>query len=88
MADVEIAQRTRELSGLARNFVNDRDGYRTVKKAGLCNTFPRGILIKSTGGGVAKSATRIEIEGVAVATGHAGRYRTRALDMIASVRPR
>lgn len=32
MTDVEIAQRTREFSGFAPSYINDRDGYRTVKK--------------------------------------------------------
>jgi hypothetical protein len=31
MTVIEIAQRTREFSGFARNCANDRDGYRVVK---------------------------------------------------------
>jgi hypothetical protein len=39
MTNAEIAQRTREFSGFARNFANDRDSYRVVKKHGACDTF-------------------------------------------------
>jgi hypothetical protein len=45
-----------DFSGFARNCVNDRDGYQSVKKAGACDTFPRGTLRKSTMGGIEKSA--------------------------------
>jgi hypothetical protein len=56
MTIIETAQRTREFFGFARNFANDRDGYRVVKKADARNTFPRGIFRKTTMGGVRSRA--------------------------------
>jgi hypothetical protein len=42
MPNAEIAQRTRESSGFARNFANDRDSYRVVKKSQRLRYFPGG----------------------------------------------
>jgi hypothetical protein len=52
MKNAEIAQRTREFSCFARNFANDRDSYRVVKKHGACDAFPTGIFGKTTVGGM------------------------------------